>query len=376
MTRFTSFVMLAGMRTGSNLLEERLNALEGLRCHGEAFNPAFLGVPEAEVLLGIDRATREAQPEALLDALRAARGLNGFRLFEGHDARVMDAVLDDPLCAKIVLTRDPLDSYLSLAIARRTGQWKLTGPKGAKAATVPFEAEAFAAHLAGVEAHLAMIRRRLQTTGQAAFWIDYTELSDAEVLAGLARFLGVPPAVPAATTLKPQNPSPAREKVANPEEMEAALRRYGRFDPGASPDLEARRGAMVPRLVAGVEAPLLYLPIGSGPDAEVLRWLAALDGRPVEALHVNLTPFCDYMRVEPGKGGAKALKLVDVELTTDWQVGTASPSFGSRELSYLPFPGEMVRERTNMSLIYVSMDEKETLDLRNFLAQKKKDIEA
>ncbi|WP_020039370.1 hypothetical protein [Salipiger mucosus] len=73
--------------------------------------------------------------------------------------------------------------------------------------------------------------------------------------------------------------------------------------------------------------------------------------------------------------GATALKLVDVELTTDWQVGTASPSFGSRELSYLPFPGEMVRERTNMSLVYVSMDEKSALDIRDFLRARKHEIE-
>lgn len=77
----------------------------------------------------------------------------------------------------------------------------------------------------------------------------------------------------------------------------------------------------------------------------------------------------------PSASGAKALKLIDVELKTEWQVGTASPSFGSRELSYLPFPGEMVRERTNMSLIYVSMDEKSTLDIRDFLADRKKEIE-
>ncbi|MEJ6391916.1 hypothetical protein V8J82_01530 [Gymnodinialimonas sp. 2305UL16-5] len=74
----------------------------------------------------------------------------------------------------------------------------------------------------------------------------------------------------------------------------------------------------------------------------------------------------------PGKAGDSALKLVDVELTTEWQVGTASPSFGSRELSYLPFPGEMIRERTNMSLIYVSMDEKDKLDIRTFLANKER----
>ncbi|MBP0483221.1 hypothetical protein [Sagittula salina] len=77
----------------------------------------------------------------------------------------------------------------------------------------------------------------------------------------------------------------------------------------------------------------------------------------------------------PGKGGATALKLVDVELKTEWQVGTASPSFGSRELSYLPFPGQMVRERTNMALVYVSMDEKSVLDVRDFLAKRKKEIE-
>ena len=51
-----------------------------------------------------------------------------------------------------------------------------------------------------------------------------------------------------------------------------------------------------------------------------------------------------------GEGGAP-LKLVDVRIISEWQVGTASPSFGSRELSYLPFPGEMVRERINMSLV-------------------------
>lgn len=78
---------------------------------------------------------------------------------------------------------------------------------------------------------------------------------------------------------------------------------------------------------------------------------------------------------KPGTGGAKAMKLIDVELKTEWQIGTASPSFGSRELSYLPFPGQMVQERTNMSLIYVSMDEKSTVDIRDFLLQRKQEID-
>ncbi|WP_147109515.1 hypothetical protein [Tateyamaria sp. syn59] len=72
----------------------------------------------------------------------------------------------------------------------------------------------------------------------------------------------------------------------------------------------------------------------------------------------------------PCTEGGPALKLVDVSVTSEWQVGTASPSFGSRELSYLPFPGDMISERINMAFVYVSALRREELDLRQFLAEK------
>ncbi len=61
------------------------------------------------------------------------------------------------------------------------------------------------------------------------------------------------------------------------------------------------------------------------------------------------------------------MQLVDVTLPTEWQVGTASPSFGSRELNYLPYPGDMVTERTSLGFVYVSLDAKHVTDLRRFL---------
>ena len=70
---------------------------------------------------------------------------------------------------------------------------------------------------------------------------------------------------------------------------------------------------------------------------------------------------------KPDPEGGPTLKLVDVSIETNWQVGTASPSFGSRELSYLPFPGEMISERTNMGFVYVSSQKKAVTDLRDFL---------
>ncbi len=73
---------------------------------------------------------------------------------------------------------------------------------------------------------------------------------------------------------------------------------------------------------------------------------------------------------KPAPDGGPSMKLVDVQLTTEWQVGTASPSFGSRELSYLPYPGEMVTERTNLGFVYVSIDAKDVVDLRSFLHER------
>lgn len=73
--------------------------------------------------------------------------------------------------------------------------------------------------------------------------------------------------------------------------------------------------------------------------------------------------------------GGPSLKLVDVKLTTEWQVGTASPSFGSRELSYMPYPGQMVTERTNMALVYVSLETKELTDIREFIYQQQSKLQ-
>ena len=108
-----------------------------------------------------------------------------------------------------------------------------------------------------------------------------------------------------------------------------------------------------------------------GPDAaEAVAALAAqfMDGFRAAADKMTFLRLAGVpLEIADGRGGP-TLKLVDVALTTEWQVGTASPSFGSRELSYLPFPGPMVAERTNMGFVYVSLDEKRVVDLRAFLA--------
>ena len=272
--------MFADMRTGSNYLEANLNAMPGVTCHGEVFNPHFVGKKDQTEMLGISLAARDRDPLALLKRLtQTTEGLSGFRFFHDHDPRVLAAVLADAGCAKIILTRNPAESYVSWKIAQATGQWKLTNAAKLKTARVRFDAAEFEAHLAALQAFQLEVLHRLQMTGQTAFYLDYEDISDVDVLNGLATFLGVATALAAPDAkLKKQNPEEIAEKVVNPEEMVAALGRIDRFNLGRTPNFEPRRGPAIPAILASGGAPLLFLPMRGGPEAAVTAWLGAFGG--------------------------------------------------------------------------------------------------
>ena len=278
--RFTSFVLFAEMRTGSNFLEANLNALPGVSCLGEVFNPHFIGKKDQTEMFGVDLALREQDPGILLRRLRQqTEGLAGFSYFHDHDPRILTEVLDDPLCAKIILTRNPIDSYVSWKIAQATGQWKLTNAKNLKTAQVRFDPEEFERHMEALQAFQIRLLHGLQASGQTAFYLDYEDIQDVAVLNGLARFLGVEAQLSAPDeTLKKQNPEGVTEKVINPAQMETALARLDRFNLSRTPNFEPRRPPAIPSFVAASGAGLLYMPVRSGPEGVVLDWLQQIGG--------------------------------------------------------------------------------------------------
>lgn len=277
MPSFDSFVLLAEMRTGSNLVEAALNLLDGVTCHGEAFNPVLIGYPSRKDMLGITKDERDADPKQLWKALRKAEGLNGCRYFHDHDPRILDTMLDDPRCAKIILTRNPIESYVSLKIARATGQWKLGDAKHRKAASAQFDAAEFEEHLEGLQGFQIRLMNQLQRSGQTAFYIDYEDAQDLDVLNGLAAWLGVESRLTALPdSLVVQNPEPLEAKVANFAAMQASLSRLDRFNLSRTPNFEPRRGPAVPGFIACKEAGLLYMPIRPALSAPIRDWMASI----------------------------------------------------------------------------------------------------
>ena len=259
---FDLCVIFAEMRTGSNHLEAMLDGVLGLRGFGEVYNPAFVGRPNQEALFGFDLARREAAPEDLLAAIRngAAPDLPLLRFFHDHDPRMLGPMLDDRRVAKVILRRNPLDSYLSRKIATETGQWKMTDARAQKTADIRFEALEFETMLADWQGFAARLARGLQLRGQTAFEIDYEDLSDTEVLTGLLRYLGSVESIdPKASKLKPQNPGGPRGKVVNPAEMAEALAGLDPFGMDRPVRMDLAQGAAIKSIA--VAGDLMVLPV-------------------------------------------------------------------------------------------------------------------
>lgn len=274
--KFKYFVLLANMRTGSNLFEQNINLYNSFSCNGELFNPHFVGYPNQEKYCGMDVSDRDRDPIKLIRKMvaQATDELPGFRLFSDHDPRVLDYVLGDVTCAKIILTRNPLDSYISHAIARKTDQWKLTDLHKRKVAQVDFDIIGFKSYVNSLSEVSKKTRTKLQTTGQAAFQLSFTDLGKLEVFNGLAHFLDSEEQLEGLKEkIKRQNPEGLSEKVNNYKEMMDQVRSINFLDSGLPEFHEPERHAAARNFILCDNVPLIFLPISNYGKSTLMEWM-------------------------------------------------------------------------------------------------------
>lgn len=302
--RFDYFVVLAGMRTGSNLLEEQLSAMPGLVSHGELFNPHFFGKPKVKERFGFSITARDADPVRVIGAMKSActgSALPGFRLFFDHHPQAIQHVLADRRAAKIILSRRPIDSYVSLKIARKTDQWWLSDLSSARVAKVAFDAEEYAAFLGELADFQKRVLRELQVTGQTGFFLRYEDLSDPDVLSGLGAFLGADgPPDREKIIAKVQNPTPLAQRLTNPRVAEEAIRGIALPDLAQSLIYEPGRGPGLKFFRACAGAPLLYMPIRGGGLDPIPDWLTQIDPKGEVSGGMTQRDLRKWKRLHPG----------------------------------------------------------------------------
>lgn len=289
--KFHSFVIFAAMRTGSNFLEASLDQFEGVTCYGEVFNPRFIGKAGQQTLLGTNLRQREMRPEQLYDKiLSETDGLAGLRYFQDHHKGVLNTLINDPACAKIILTRNPLDSFVSFEIASSTEQWTVGENEQPQAKTIKFRPYIFKQFLSDLDEFYAKIRRDLQLAGQSAFEISYDEIADVAVLNGLASWLGLEEKTKAPSSrYRRQNPPDLAEKVENIETVDETLQGFDPF--GLYHVHKPTQIWPIPYrdVIVHQEIPLLYIPIRPGPDDTVLQWMSSLSAKGRSALKTGLS---------------------------------------------------------------------------------------
>lgn len=274
---FRYFAIFGAMRTGSNLLEQSLGQYEKLIPEGELFNPHFIGKPKRREYLDTPIAERNADPGGFLSKLLAAHpdDIPGFRIFDGHDARMLDHAARDPECAAIVLQRNPAESFISLSIAGETGQWMLMKEENRRLAKVHFDIDAFETYESELNAHYDLLRRKFLAAGRRAIWVRYEDLDDLDIINGIARSIGSPErkAVLPEKTFR-QNPSIWEDKVENVEELKAYVAGRRGLGSPPEPDPEPRpRFAALDELIASRGFEAIYAPIPGAGASEFRKLL-------------------------------------------------------------------------------------------------------
>ena len=287
---FKYFAIIGVMRSGSNLLERSLGHHKDLCCFGEAFNPSFIGSPEPDKALSFSLDQREKDPLSLIDWMidTSSDRIAGFRIFPDHTPMILSHILRDTKCAKIILTRSPLDCFISLKLAQKTDQWRMGDIDTKIEAKIVFDWNEYEEYLEQHQQFYRRVRQNLLSAGEPALLVDYEDLQSIDVINGIAKYIG------SAQDMKSfkfrsskQNSLALADRVENYEEMLSTLKENTRFETAQFEFNEPAITTQSKAVALGQNIDLAYLPTRNVQQDPIIDWMQKLDpknGAPVTGL--------------------------------------------------------------------------------------------
>lgn len=228
------------MRTGSNLLQQKLNAIDGVVCHGELLNqgedavhPDFRHLVQGDSAL-LKASMRKEQPPQYLEGIisRTTGDHVGFRIFPEHHNPTLKALVEDPAWHKIILTRNLLESYISLQLAQQNNQWIMNHAGTRKSwSPVVVDLNDLKNYALRTSAYYYHVISRCHVTGQPVTPVSYDSLNEPETQERLISLFGGNRSYKAeAVTALRQNPESVEEKIKNYDEVAKLLKRLKLVD--------------------------------------------------------------------------------------------------------------------------------------------------
>jgi hypothetical protein len=228
------FVILNAPRVGSNFLCTVLNSHPAILCHHEIFNPHVVGVARHLQNSAFHLGTLEERQDDPLGFLQRVwranegRAAVGFKLCLWQHEAAYEAVLPDRSVRKIVLKRrNRVKAFVSLLVARQTGEWVVYDDTGAPAPRprVRVEPDALLENVALHDRYYGETEEALRRSGQDYAVLWYEDLFAPDALAGALDLLGVRgwPSLPGGQTWK-LTPVALRDVIDNFDYLSRGLR--------------------------------------------------------------------------------------------------------------------------------------------------------
>lgn len=191
------FVILSLPRTGSTYLVDYLDAVPGVKCLSEVFNPDIVLLRHhqpSDATLS-DKDVRDADPLAFLQRLEQDVGpcdAFGVKLFPAHGLKLLHYFCSSAHWKKIFLWRDNmLEQYISFLLAsERYGQasWE----RVAEDARLKVPTGTLIDDLHAIEKSYIEMEDALVLAGPGdVFTLEYDEMGNSDVMGRLLRFIGV-----------------------------------------------------------------------------------------------------------------------------------------------------------------------------------------
>ena len=223
-----NFVIISSPRSGSNLLCGMLGAHPQIICFHELYHPkAMYYGPRNRGKFDFGTVIeRDRQPYKFLAKIYNKEHDSesvGFKIFPGHNQRILDFVLKRPDIKKIILKRENLlFTYTSALAARQTKKWQHTANSDTKneAVKVHVDAKDFIEYVNKNHEFFDYVEKQL--IGQKSICKNYCEMiSNDKTITDLIEFIGVKsdPNMEITKLHAKQNANKLSDRISNYEEL-------------------------------------------------------------------------------------------------------------------------------------------------------------
>ena len=195
-----NFIVFCYARTGSYRFMDILNRQDNITAYGEVFKNQRIELsPDILEKLGLKNNDTELRDSAPIEFYNKLAKLHdnqhfGFKIFPGHNYQIRSYLAKKDDLIKIYLVRNPIQSYISVKLAQKTGKWVVKKDSVVKKdkVQIDFSLDDFSNYLSRHINAYTQVKIWSSLSNEDVHTLDYSHAVDSDKLSKFVETLGLP----------------------------------------------------------------------------------------------------------------------------------------------------------------------------------------